>query len=140
MAGQEHMWPADKVERRPVERLIQYARNACQNFSIMHRHARLRQRSAIHSGCGQAEMAQHGWGDVDQGGAGVAGAGDEAAARDEEERALLVFAEPAMLAEAGGVFGLERVALDVAVAGHAVRIGAVVGFEGHRNLHRGIRR
>ena len=45
-----------------------------------------------------------------------------------------------MLAEAGGVFGLERVAHDVAVAGHAVRIGAVVGFEGHRNLHRGIRR
>src|SRR5438105_5480153 len=93
MAGQERMWPADKVERR-VERMIPYARNACQHFSIMHRHARLRQRSAIHSGCGQAEMAQHGWGDVDQGGAGVAGAGDEAAARDEEERALSFLPSP----------------------------------------------
>src|SRR5438270_4034241 len=46
-----------------------------------------------------------------------------------------------MFAAAAPVNGsFERVAHDVAVAGHAVRIGAVVGFEGHRNLHRGIRR
>ena len=92
--------------------------------------------TAVQSIRRKAEVAEDGRGDVDQRGAGVAGAGGEAAAGDEEERALLVFAEAAVLAETGGVLGLERIAHDMAAAGHAVRIGAVVGFEGHRNLHR----
>ena len=95
---------------------------------------------AVHFDGGQAEVAQHGRGDVDQRGTAVAGAGGEAVAGDEEERALLVSAETAMLAEAGGVLGLERIAHDGAVAGHAVRVRAVVGLECHCNLHRGTRR
>ncbi len=31
MAGHDQMWPADKVERWPVDRLIPYARNARQH-------------------------------------------------------------------------------------------------------------
>src|SRR6476660_5747809 len=81
---------------------------------------------AVHSGRGQPEMAQNRRRDVDQRGSAVAGARGEAAAGDEEERALLVFAETAMLAEAGGVLWLERVAHDVAVAWYAVRVGALV--------------
>jgi hypothetical protein len=59
----------------------------------------------------------------------VAGAWGEAGAGDEGERALLVSTEAAMLAEAGGVLGFERIAHDGAVTRHAVRIGAVVGLE-----------
>ena len=94
----------------------------------------------VHPGLGQAEMLQNRRGDIDQRGAAVADARGEAAAGDEKERALLVFAEAAVLAEAGGVLGLERVAHDVAVTRHAVRICAVVGLESHRNLHWGTRR
>jgi len=62
--------------------------------------------TAVQSIRRKAEVAEDGRGDVDQRGAGVAGAGGEAAAGDEEERALLVFAEAAVLAETGGVLGL----------------------------------
>jgi hypothetical protein len=54
-------------------------------------------------------------------------AGHQAAAGDEQERALLVSAKTAMLAKAGAVLRFERVAHDVAVARHAVQVGAVVG-------------
>jgi hypothetical protein len=54
-------------------------------------------------------------------------AGNQAAAGDEQERALLVSAEAAMYAKSDAVLWFERVAHDVAVARHAMRIGAVVG-------------
>src|SRR5215469_1317325 len=95
---------------------------------------------AVHSSRGQIEMAQGGRRDVDQRGAAVMGARRKPAAGDEEERALLVSAETAMYAKSGAVLWFERVAHDVAVAGHAVRIGARVGLEGQRDLHRSARR
>src|SRR5258708_12033919 len=79
-------------------------------------------------------MPQHRRRDIDERGAATPHPGDETAAGDEQERALLVAAEPAMLAEAGAVLWFERIANDVAVAGHAVRIGAVVGLQGQRDL------
>ena len=84
---------------------------------------------AVHFGLGETKVVEDRRGNVNQRGSAMAGTRDEVAARDEEERALLVLAEAAMLAEAGGVLGLQGVAHDGAVAGHAVRIGPVVGLE-----------
>src|ERR1700736_3514655 len=89
-----------------------------------------RQRPSVHPvGC-ETKMPQHRRRDIDQRRTPTPYPGHNPAAGDEQERALLVAAEPAMLAEAGAVFRFERVANDVAVAGHAVWIGAVVGPEG----------
>ena len=73
-------------------------------------------------------MPQDGRRDIDQRGAAPVVSARDAAAGNEQERALLVGAEPAMLAKAGGILGFERVAHDMAVAGHPVRIGALVGL------------
>ena len=88
---------------------------------------------AVHSICREPEVAQHRRGDVDQRRAAVMDARGKSAAGDEQERALFVSAEPAMLAKARRVLRFERVAHDVAVAQHAVRIGALVGFECQRD-------
>ena len=72
--------------------------------------------------------------DIDQRRAAMSRPGDEPAAGDEQERVLLVAAEPAVLAKAGSVLWFESIANDVAVADHTVRIGAVVGPEGERDL------
>src|SRR5713101_368067 len=64
----------------------------------------------------------------------------ETAARDEQERALLVSAETAMLAKAGAVLRFERVAHDVAVARHGMIVGAVVGPQCQGDLERRIGR
>src|SRR5947207_9223319 len=98
------------------------------------------QRPAIHSGGGEIEMPQYRRRDVDERRTLWPDPGEKTAAGDEQERALLVAAEPAMLAEAGAIFRLERVANDVAVTGHTVRIGAVVRPEGQGDLRRRSRR
>ena len=79
-------------------------------------------------------MLQDGGRDIDQRGAAPAISAGDAAAGDEQKRALLVSAEAAMLAKAGGILGLERVAHDMAVARHAVRIGPLVGPQGQCDL------
>ena len=58
------------------------------------------------------------------------------AAGDEEERALLVSPETAVLAKTGAILRFKRVANDVAVTRHAVRVGAFVVLEGQSDLHR----
>jgi hypothetical protein len=60
---------------------------------------------AVEIGVGEAEMAQHRRRDVDERGARPMNAGGKTAARHEQKRALLVRAEPAMLAKAGHVLG-----------------------------------
>jgi hypothetical protein len=91
------------------------------------------QGAAVEAGGGQAQMAQHCRGDVDQRRALGIGPRGKAAAMDEQERALLIGAEAAMLAETGDVLGFRRIADDVAVAGNPVRVDAVVGLQGDRN-------
>jgi len=81
-------------------------------------------------------MAQHRRRDVDQGRALAIAPRGKAAAMDEQERALLVDAKPAMLAKAGDVLGPREIADDVAVPGHAIRVDPVVGLQGNRNPRR----
>src|SRR6266571_3560247 len=100
----------------------------------------MRERPAVHPGSCDSEVPQHRRRDVDERGTLAPHPGDETAAGDKQERALLVVAEPAMLAEAGAVFWFERIANDVAVADHAVRIGAVVMPQGQGDLRRRTRR
>ena len=64
----------------------------------------------------------------------------EAAAFDHQEWALLVRAEPAMLAEADLAFTVGRVLHDRAKAADAVFVDAAVGAPGHRHPHRHIGR
>ena len=99
-----------------------------------------RQWPAVHPGGGEGEMPQHRRRNVDERGAAVVHTGDETAAGGQQERSLLVAAEPAMLAETTAVLGFERITNDVAVAGHPVRIGAAVGLQCQSDLRRRIRR
>src|SRR5437899_12336359 len=80
----------------------------------------LRQRLAVHSDGRQAEVAQNRRGNIDQRRTAVIGARGKSAAGGEQERALLVFTEAAMLAKSGAVLRFECVADDVAVAGDAM--------------------
>src|SRR6516164_11190007 len=95
-----------------------------------------RQWPSVHTGRVEAEMPQHGRSDVDQRGPTIIDARGKTAAGGEQKWSLLVGSEPAMLAEAGAVLRLERIADDVAVAGNIVRVGAVVGLQCHRDLRR----
>src|SRR6516225_4658517 len=87
------------------------------------------QRLTVHSGHGEAEMAQGRRGDVDERRTVTISARGKAPTRDEQERALLVSAETAMLAKAGAVLRFERIADDVAMTGHSVSVGTIVGLE-----------
>src|SRR6516165_4501544 len=95
---------------------------------------------AVRAGRVEPEMPQHGRRDVDQRGPAAIDPRSKAAAGGEQKRALLVAAEPAMLAKASAVLRFERVANDVAVARNIVRVGALVGFQCDRDLCRRARR
>ena len=88
-----------------------------------------REGPAVNSGPRQPEVMQHGRSNVEGRHADVAAtAGGEARTADEQERALLVRAQAAVLATAGIVerrFGIER---DVAVAADSELVRAVVGW------------
>src|SRR5438128_7701630 len=79
-------------------------------------------------------MPQHRRRDINERGTAVVDSWDKAAPGDEQKRMLLVGAEATMLAKAGAVLRFERIADDVAVARHAVRISALVGPERQGDL------
>src|SRR5271169_5547010 len=95
-----------------------------------------RQRPAVHPGRVEPEMPQHCRRDINERGTTAIDPRGKAAAGDEQERSLLVIAEPAMLAKAGAVLRLERIANDMAVAGYAVRICPLVGLQCQGDLRR----
>src|SRR5260370_25074492 len=93
------------------------------------------QRAAIHVVMVHVEMAQRGRRDIDQRARLPPYPGLEAAALDDQERPLLVRAEPAMLAEADLALAVRGILYDRRVAGDAVRVGPVLAGQRHRNAH-----
>src|SRR5947207_12260770 len=86
------------------------------------------------------EMAQRGRRDIDQRARLPPHPRLEAAALDNQERPLLVRAEPAMLAEADLALAVRGVLHDRGVAGDAMRVGPVLAGQRDRDAHRRIDR
>src|SRR6202011_4183355 len=94
------------------------------------------QGAAIHVVMVHMQMAQRGRGNVDQRTRLPPHPGLEAAALADQERPLLVRAEPAMLAKADLALAVRWVLHDRGVAGDAVRVDPVLAGQRDRDLHR----